>query len=147
MFDNFEKYSNILNYLTFTLSAVFYVSYIVTFLYRHFNRRDKYNDHFSEVLVDIVEAYSRNTTDETPNIDDDDIDIGHWIFWSGKEIDPQFQATNCEVCGKYIISHTKNAPKCKCKNDINNTHFINDSAGTYNWISDNTDDYLHKYSL
>ena len=148
MFDKFENYNTTLNYLTFTIATVFYVSCIVTFAYRRFIRTDKYNDdRFSEVLIDIFEAYSRKTTDETPNIDDDDDEIGHWRFWSGKENDPQFQAMNCEVCGEYIISDIKNAPKCKCKNDINNIHFINDSVDTYNWISVSTDNYVHKYSL
>ena len=138
-----------LNYLTFTVYVVFSVSYIVSLFYRNYNLRGKYKDQFWEVLVDIKEAYSRNSTEEVLEMDDDVVE-GHWHFWSGNYLDPQFQAVNCSVCGEYIVSHTDYAPKCVCKSNINSSYFVNNntvsecfgpevlsesSLDTYNWIS------------
>jgi hypothetical protein len=148
-----------LNYLTFTVYVVFSVSYIVSLIYGHYNIRGKYRDQFWEVLVDIKEAYSRNTTEDVLDMDDDE-DDGHWCFWTGRFVDPQFQAVNCSVCGEYIVSHTDKAPKCVCKSNINNSYFVNNSSvsecfgpevlsesslDTYNWVSVTTEDYVHKY--
>ena len=80
-----------------------------------------YKDEFWSVYVDIDEAYSRKTMYGTD-------DPGHWVFWSGKDDDPQFQAKNCVICGEYEISNTINAPKCKCKNDIEKTHYVCEDA-------------------
>jgi hypothetical protein len=101
-----------LNYLTLSVYVVFYVSYIVSLIYGRYNTRGKYRDQFWEVLVDIEEAYSRNSTEDVLDMDDDD-DEGHWCFWTGRLDDPQFQAVNCSVCGEYMVSHTPNwHPMC-----------------------------------
>lgn len=155
MFINFENYEIPLNYLTFTAYTVIYISYIAMIIYKQYNIHSKHQDKFWEVRVDIEEAYSRKSTEDILEMDDDD--TGHWYFWSGKYTDPQFHAVNCLVCGEYIISKTINAPKCNCKNDIKKSHQVDDSSEyssidsldiqTYNWISGASDDYVQKYEL
>jgi hypothetical protein len=99
------------------------------------------------VIEDIRESFSRKSCEDDPDKYEEN-HPGHWVFWSGRESDTQFQAVNCEVCGEYTVSHVINAPKCLCKNDIN-SYFVNDNIDTYSWISNSTvnqkDDYEFEY--
>lgn len=92
--------------------VMFFIIYIFYILYSNYEYSQIYKDDFWEVYVDIDEAHSRKSREDFEEIDNND--PGHWVFWSGKSNDPQFQATNCEICGEYEISNTINAPRCKC---------------------------------
>ena len=122
MSDNFEHENFIsamdlfLSYLFEFMYVLFFIIYITNKLYLQYEYSQKYKDQFWEVYVDIDEAYTRKSMirEQSSDSSTNDDDTGHWIFWSGKSCDPQFQATNCVICGEYEISNTINAPKCKC---------------------------------
>ena len=133
--------------------VMFFIIYISNILYSNYEYSQIYKDDFWEVYVDINDAYSRKSTEDFEEIDNND--PGHWVFWSGKSNDPQFQATNCEICGEYEISYTINAPRCKCNKEWSNVprnmdyvgyveekdgYFYNDIDDETNSSDDSSDD-------
>jgi len=122
---NFENESYISAMDTFLsnlfeiMYVMFFIIYISYILYSNYEYSQIYKDNFWEVYVDINEAYSRKSTEYFEEIGNN-VDPGHWVFWSGKSNDPQFQATNCAICGEYEISNTINAPRCKCNKEWSN---------------------------
>jgi hypothetical protein len=96
--------------------VMFFIMYISNILYSQHVYSQIYKDKFWEIYVDINEAYSRKSIEDFEEINNNE-NSGHWVFWSGKSNDPQFQATNCVICGEYEISNTINAPRCKCNKE------------------------------
>lgn len=129
--------NTILNYTTTTLYILFYAWMVGIFIHTYYIAPYKYRNEYKEAVIDIRDSFSRKSHEEDPD-EYEDMDPGHWVFWSGREDDPQFQAVNCESCGEYVISHVANAPKCNCKNNINN-YFGNDNIDISSWKTVNSD--------